>query len=201
LTRRAWVAATLTATSTLFGSGEVEAADSWKSFLAGAAVGFALHETSHVAFDVAFGAEPRVKAVHFGPIPFFAITHREGLPERREAWISGAGFLSQHITAEVILSRRASGHSLSHFAKGALAFHVATSVAYSGAAFSKYGPHERDTRGIATATRTDERLVGALVLAPAAFDTWRAFRPDSGVAKWGSRVAKIGYLGFIAMRP
>jgi hypothetical protein len=199
--RRARLAAPLTAALILaFGGAEAAATDSWKSFLAGAAVGFGVHETSHLAFDVAFDAEPRIKGVRFGPIPFFAITHRNGLPARQEAWISGAGFLSQHAVTEVILSRRAPGQTLSAFGKGALAFHVATSIAYAGAALSKYGPYERDTRGLATATRTDERWVGALVLAPAAFDVWRGLRPDSAAAKWLSRLSKIGYVSFIAFK-
>jgi hypothetical protein len=201
ISKRTRLAATLTAALALsFRSTEVVASDSWKAFLAGAATGFAIHETSHVGFDVAFQAGPRLKGVRFGPLPFFAITHRDGLPASQEAWISGAGFLSQHGVAEVILSRGAPGRPQPAFAKGALAFHLATSIAYAGAAFSKYGPFERDTRGLATATRTDERLIGALVLAPAAFDTWRALRPNSGTAKWASRLAKIGYVGFIAFR-
>src|SRR5947209_4294501 len=42
-------------------------------FLAGAAVGFVAHEAGHLFFDVVFDAQPYVKAVHFGPLPFFAI--------------------------------------------------------------------------------------------------------------------------------
>jgi hypothetical protein len=174
--------------------------DFWKPFLAGAASGLVIHEASHLALDVAFDAGPRLKGVRFGPLPFFAVTHRGDLPARREALISGAGFVSQHVVAEVVLSRRAPGASPSAFEKGALAFHVATSLAYAGAAFSRYGPYERDTRGIADATRSDERLIGALVLAPAAFDTWRYFRPDSKAAKWGSRLAKAGFLGVLAFK-
>src|SRR6476661_5025234 len=39
-------------------------------FLAGAAVGFVAHEAGHLFFDVVFDAQPYVKAVHFGPLPF-----------------------------------------------------------------------------------------------------------------------------------
>lgn len=179
---------------------EAQAAGFWKPFLTGAVTGFAVHEGSHLALDIAFGAEPRLKGVRFGPIPFFAITHRGNLPRGREALVSGAGFFSQHLTSEIILSRRATGDALSNFEKGALAFHVATSVAYAGAAFSRYGPFERDTRGVADATGTDERLIGALVLAPAAFDTWRYLRPNSKTAKWGSRLSKVAFLGVIAFK-
>lgn len=179
---------------------QAEASGFWKPFLAGAISGFAVHEASHLALDVAFDAEPRLKGVRFGPLPFFAITHRGNLPPRREALVSGAGFLSQHIVSEVILSRRDADGRLPFFAKGALAFHVATSVAYAGAAFSRYGPFERDTRGVADATGTDERWIGALILAPAVFDTWRYLRPRSGVARWGSRLGKVAFLGVIAFK-
>ena len=77
---------------------------------------------------------------------------------------------------------------------------MATSVAYAGAAFARYGPYERDTRGIADATGTDERLIGALVLAPAAFDTWRYLRPNSKAARWGSRLSKAAFLGVLLFK-
>ena len=176
------------------------AGDFWKPFVAGAASGFAIHEASHLVFDLAFEAEPRLKGVSFGPIPFFALTHQSGLPPGQEALISGGGFVSQHVTSEIILSRRKGDAPVSAFDRGLLAFHVATSVAYAGAAFAQYGPFERDTRGIAEATGTDERLIGALVLAPAVFDTWRCLRPASRTARWGSRLAKLGFLGVIVFK-
>lgn len=176
------------------------AAEFWKPFLGGAAAAFAVHESSHLAPDLAFDAQPRLKGVRFGPIPFFAVTHRSGLPARREALISGAGFISQDVWAELILSRRVADEKLSPFKTGVVAFHVATSLAYAGAAFARYGPYERDTRGIADATFSDERLIGALVLGPAAFDAWRYFRPRSKVAKWGSRLAKVGFIGVLAFK-
>ncbi len=176
------------------------AGDFWKPFVAGAVSGLAIHEASHLVFDLTFDAEPRFKGVSFGPIPFFALTHQSGLPPRKEALISGAGFLSQHVTSELILSRRQGDSSVSAFDRGLLAFHMATSVAYAGAAFAEYGPFERDTRGIAEATGSDERLIGALVLAPAVFDTWRYLRPASRTARWGSRLTKLAYLGVIAFK-
>lgn len=176
------------------------AGDFWKPFLGGAASAFAIHEGSHLTLDVAFDAGPRLKGVRFGPLPFFAITHRSDLPPGREALISGAGFFSQHVGSEMVLSTRDHGAALSPFEKGMLAFHVGTSLAYAGAAFSKYGPYERDTRGVADATGSDERLIGALVLAPAAFDTWRALRPESRTARWGSRLSKVAFAGVLLFK-
>jgi hypothetical protein len=176
------------------------AADFWKPFVAGAASGFVIHEGSHLILDLAFDTEPRLTGVHFGPIPFFALTHSNKTPPHEEALISGAGFFSQHVTSEIIFTRRAPGEEVSAFEKGLLAFHVATSAGYAGAAFFKYGPEERDTRGIAAATSTDERVIGALVLAPAAFDTWRYLRPSSRIARWGSRLSKAAFLGVILFK-
>src|SRR5471032_1127914 len=45
-------------------------------FLTGAALGLAVHEGGHVLFDTVFDASPQIKGVRFGPVPFFAITHR-----------------------------------------------------------------------------------------------------------------------------
>ena len=105
---------------------------------------------------------------------------------------------SQHLTAEWILSRRAANEPLSAYEKGVLAFHLGASAAYAGAALARYGPFERDTRGIADATRKDERVIGALVLAPAAFDAWRYLRPRSRLARWASRASKIGFISVLA---
>ena len=57
-------------------------ADSVK-FLTGAALGLAMHEGGHLVFDTIFDASPRIKGVRFGPLPFFAITHRGDLSPRR----------------------------------------------------------------------------------------------------------------------
>jgi hypothetical protein len=83
--------------------------------------------------------------------------------------------------------------------KGMLAFNVAASAAYAGAAFARTGPAERDTRGIAASARIDERWVGALILAPAVLDAVRYFDPDSTWAVWTSRATKVGLL-LLALR-
>jgi hypothetical protein len=190
----------LVAALVLVGAPSARAGDFWKPFVAGAASGFLIHEGSHLILDLAFDTEPRLKGVHFGPVPFFALTHSNRTPAHEEALISGAGFFSQHVTSEIVLTRRGPGEPISPFEKGLLAFHVATSAGYSVAAFARYGPEERDTRGIAAATGTDERVIGALVLAPAAFDTWRYLRPNSRAARFGSRLSKAVFLGVILFK-
>jgi len=161
--------------------------------VAGGAIGLAAHEAGHLLFDVAFDADPHLRRVDFHGIPFFAIAHRADLTPGREFTISSAGFWVQHAGSEWLLTRRPRlREERAPFAKGLLAFNVLTSAAYAGAAFFRTGPHERDTRGMAVSADIDERWVGIVVLAPAAFDTWRYLRPDSRSAVWLSRAAKVG---------
>ena len=162
-------------------------------FLAGAAVGLLAHEGGHLLFDVAFDADPGVRRVEFHGIPFFAITHRSGLPARQEFAISAAGFWVQQGIDEWLLTKRPRlRFEDAPFSKGLLAFNVGSSGAYATAAFFRTGPLERDTRGMAVSARVDERWVGALILAPAVLDTWRYFDPDARWPVWLSRAAKIG---------
>ena len=143
-------------------------------FLAGGALGLAAHESGHLVFDAIFDAGAGLRKVDFHGIPFFAITHRSGLPRHQEFTISSAGFWVQHGENEWLLSRRRGlRHASAPLAKGVFAFNVLASVAYSGAAFGKSGPAERDTRGMAESARIDERWIGAMILAPALLDGWR----------------------------
>jgi hypothetical protein len=161
--------------------------------LGGAATALGLHEGSHLVFDVIFDAKPRLKKVDFHGIPFFAIAHRPDLSPRREFTVSSAGFWSQHAVSEWLLTRRPElRHERAPFAKGMLLFNVATSAAYSGAAFARTGPPERDTRAMADALDMDERWIGLMVLAPAALDGYRYFNPGSDWATWLSRAVKVG---------
>src|SRR6185295_9743116 len=162
-------------------------------FLAGGALGLAMHETGHLIFDAIFDAKPRVKGVHFGPFPFFAITHRSDLSPRREFTISSAGFWVQEATDEWLLTRRpALRDEHAWGVKGVLAFNVLNSVGYALVAFAKAGPVERDTRGMADSIGVDERVIGAIVLAPAVLDSYRYFNRGSGWAAWTSRAVKVG---------
>jgi hypothetical protein len=169
-------------------------------FLGGAALGLAMHESGHLVFDVILDTNPRLEAIHFGPFPFFALTHDSGRSPREEFTISSAGFWVQEATNEWLLSRRwcraaAAPCSLrdddAWVAKGVFAFNVLNSVGYGIVAFARAGPAERDTRGM-SAIGIDERVIGAIVLAPAVLDAYRYFRPDSKTAAWLSRGVKIG---------
>jgi hypothetical protein len=168
------------------------------SFLGGAALGLAIHESGHVAMALIFDATPHVKGVSFGPIPFFAITHDPVSPGREYA-ISAAGFWMQAASSEWILTRRPRlRDEKAPLAKGVLAFHVLASAAYAFAAVAGVGPDERDTLSMANALRCKEGWVGAMVIAPAAFDVWRYRKPEAKWAAWASRAAKVGLVIAVA---
>ncbi len=168
-------------------------------FLAGAALALAAHEGGHLIFDVIFQANPRIEAIHFGPFPFFAVTHDSGQPPRREFTISSAGFWVQEATDEWLLTSRPSLRGEhAPLAKGALAFNVLNSVGYGIVAFAKAGPYERDTRGMAQSVNVPEPAIGAMVMAPALLDAYRYFRPNSQWAKWASRAVKVGSVLLVA---
>jgi hypothetical protein len=170
-------------------------------FFAGAALALAAHESGHLLFDVIFDADVNLKGVHLGPLPFFAIAHRAGLPGREEFTISSAGFWIQEGTTEWLLTTRPGirGEN-APFAKGVLAFDVLTSFGYGTVALFKAGPPERDTRGM-SAIGVDERAIGALIMAPAAFDVVRYFLPEARWAKWASRAAKVTTVLLVVKRP
>lgn len=168
-------------------------------FIAGGALGLVMHESGHLIFDAAFDAKPRISRVQFGPIPFFAISHRDDLSPRREFTISSAGFWVQEATNEWLLTRRPSLRDEHAWGvKGVLAFNVLNSVGYALVAFAKAGPAERDTRGMADSIRVDERVVGAIILTPAVLDAYRYFKRGPRWATWTSRAVKIGSVVLVA---
>ncbi|HKW00400.1 MAG TPA: hypothetical protein VJN96_11275 [Vicinamibacterales bacterium] len=170
-------------------------------FLGGAAAGLGIHETGHVIFSATFDANPRVEPLHYGFIPFFKIEH-DLVPRRQEFVISSAGFWMQYWDSEWILTARPNlRHEDAPFLKGILAFDLGASTVYSIAAFGRFGPFERDTRGMADSLGQDgwpEPVVGVVVLAPAVLDGYRYFHPESQWAKWASRGAKIASVVLVA---
>jgi hypothetical protein len=169
-------------------------------FIAGGALGLAMHEGGHVVLDLALAASPGLRGVSFGPLPFFAITHEQVSPAREFA-ISSAGFWVQHASSELIFARAPRLRDQhAPVLKGVLAFNVLSSVAYAGAAFARAGPLERDTRGMALSAGLDEPLVGLLVLTPAVFDAARYFTRDPAWLRWTSRAVKVGGVLLIVRR-
>ena len=170
-------------------------------FLAGGALGLGLHEGGHLVFDGIFDASPRIEGIRFGPVPFFAVSHRGDLSPRREFTISSAGFWMQDLSSEWLLTRRPLLRAeRAPLTKGVLAFNVLNSVGYACVAFARAGPFERDTRGMAQSSGVDERAIGALVLVPAVLDAIRYFKPGARWAKWASRAAKAGSVVLVAKK-
>ena len=185
-----WAAATLVVLCSTAAPAHAQTGDI-AQFFAGAALGLGAHEAGHLVFDVAFDAHPGVRKVSAGFIPFFAITHQQVTPVK-EFTISSAGFWVQHAGNEFLLSRRPNlREEHAPLAKGLLTFNVVTSIIYAGAAFSRHGPAERDTNGMAVAADIAEPWIGASVLAPALLDGARYFRPRSRALVWASRGAKV----------
>jgi len=169
-------------------------------FLAGGALGLAAHESAHVATDLLCGSAPGLRKVTFGPIPFFAITH-DRLSPRREFLVASAGFWAQHVSSEILLSSRPRlRNERAPLVKGWLAFNVLASSAYAVAAMAHAGPEERDTRSMAAFLGVNEAAVGGMLLAPAALDTLRYFRPEARWAVWASRAAKIAMVVLVVKK-
>lgn len=145
-------------------------------FLAGAAVGTALHEAGHLA----------------------AGWDRYDVSRRHAIAVRSAGFWAQYLTSETVLIRHPHLRSeQSPFRKGVLAFHLATATGYAALAFARTGPYGRDTFEMAQAARIDERWIGALVLTPAVLDGIRYVRPEARWAAWLSRGVKIGSVALV----
>ena len=164
----------------------------------GGFAGLGLHETGHLVANWAFEEKVKVKKVDYKGIPFFALSHAPDLSPRREYVVSSAGMWAQYLYSEQILTHHPNlKHEQSPFRKGMLAFHVVTSLMYSGAAFGRTGPVERDTRGMASSRRISERWIGAIVLAPALLDVYRYLHPEARWATWTSRGVKMGSVALV----
>jgi hypothetical protein len=174
------------------------AASKFGRVLLGGAAGLGIHESGHLVADWAFDEKVVVKKVDYKGIPFFALSHAPDLSPRREYVVSAAGFWSQYLYSEQILTHHPSlKDEQSPLRKGLLTFHIVTSLVYSGAAFGKTGPVERDTRGMASSRRVSERWIGVMVLAPAILDAYRYFNGGARWASWASRGAKMGSVALV----
>ena len=184
--------------SPAFAQQQESAASRFGKVILGGVAGLGAHETAHLVANWAFEEKVRIKKVDYKGVPFFALSHAPDLSPRREYVVSSAGFWAQYLYSEQILTHHPNlKHEQSPFRKGMLTFHVVTSLMYSGAAFARTGPVERDTRGMASSRRINERWIGALVLAPALLDMYRYFNPDARWATWTSRGVKMGSVAFV----
>lgn len=162
----------------------------------GAVAGLVIHEAGHWLAGTWIGAGPSTKGVKGGGgIPFFAVTYARDLTPREQRLTAGAGLTTQFLSAEWLLSRHPRIWEESRpWGKGIVLFHLATSAVYSYAAYTRTGPQERDTLGIAEGLRVPERQVGTWILVPAALDLIRLWWPELRWPVWASRVAKVHFI-------
>ena len=177
---------------------EESGASRFGKVILGGVAGLGLHEGGHLVANWAFEEKVKIKKVDYKGIPVFALSHAPNLSPRREYVVSSAGFWTQYLYSEQILTHHPDlKNEQSPFRKGMLTFHVVTSLVYAGAAFGRTGPVERDTRGMASSRRIDERWIGAMVLAPALLDVYRYFNPGARWATWTSRGVKMGSVALV----
>jgi hypothetical protein len=187
----------------------------WRSaalFAGGSLAAFLLHESGHVAANLAFGNTPHLEPASFaGAVPFFTIasgihcsgdrcTRPGGSPfgpgNRGLFTILMAGFHVQHATNELILSFDPGlRHECAPFRKGMLAFNTLTSVGYVVANWSGVEPEQGDLRGAYGEVGAPRHLVNALLLGIAGLDLARYAFPDARWLAWVSRAAKVGLGG------
>ena len=93
------------------------------TFLAGAAFGLVVHEGGHFVFDEIFDARPDVVSVHFGPVPFFAISPQRPLSPKQLFTVTSAGFWTQALTSELLLTHQCGFEPLGQV-MGSCVYHV-----------------------------------------------------------------------------
>ena len=162
-------------------------------FLGGATLAFASHESGHLGFDVLFDAGPHITPVHFGPIPFFSISHHKELPRAQLYATTAAGFWIQAATNEWILSRHPRLRDEHRpMLKGAVMFNVLMPAGYALAGAFGIGPPERDPRTMAEAARVRAPVACLFVFVPAVLDGYRYLHPGARWPVWVSRAFKLG---------
>jgi len=179
----------------------VQQPDHRLTFVAGALLAFGMHESGHLTANAAFADHPYVIPVNFGPVPFFAIAHRDHVTPRQDFVVASAGFWVQEATNEWLLTAHPQLRDEDRpLMKGMFAFNIVLSAGYAATAALRVGPRERDTRYMSVYTGLSEPVVGAIVLAPAALDAYRYFHPEKRWPAYASRLVKIGTvaLAFLA---
>lgn len=164
-------------------------------FFAGAFVALAGHEGGHYIANSAVGSDPYLKGIHYGPIPFFTIEPNRPLTRRDHYITASAGFNSQHLINEWLLTTHPNLKNEDRpLLKGIASFNFWLTMGYAATAFAQTGPAERDTKGMADSLGCGEAWVGAMILVPTALDTYRYKHPDSKWARDASRVSKLAMI-------
>jgi hypothetical protein len=178
----------------------------------GFVTGFLAHEAGHVVTNLMLGNVPEFEGfLVWGFLPFFAIapqidcvggvcTKRSGEPfeagPRGKYAIVSAGYNVQHVTDEILLSRRPNlRYQDAPFHKGLLAFNIFLSGMYAVGSLTGIQDPHGDLAGMTRASGFHHVALSLLLLTPAGLDTYRYFVPDSRWAPWVSRGAKATFIG------
>jgi hypothetical protein len=179
----------------------------------GFVTGFLAHESGHLAANLMLGNVPAFEGLMvFGFIPFFAITprincygdectkhdgERFAAGHRGKYAIVSAGYNVQHLTDEVLLTRRPGlRFEDAPYQKGVLAFNVFLSCMYAFAALTGLQDPHGDMAGMARLSNVHHVPLAFALLAPAALDTFRYFVPGSQRwSAWVSRGTKLAFVG------
>ncbi len=161
-------------------------------FAGGAATAFVVHEVSHLSMDLFLGKKVNVEKVKLGPFPFFSLTACCNLSRDEEWLIASAGFVSQQMSSELILSLaprlRAERRP---FLKGVLMFDILLSVGYAISGFANAGPPSSDVMTMSRAMQVEPWKIGLMLTAPAVIDLVRYFAPNLSFAPWVSIQTKV----------
>lgn len=164
-------------------------------FFEGAVTALFAHEGGHYIANACVGSKPYLQGVHYGPIPFFTIQPNRFLTKREHYITASAGFLSQNLVDEWILTKHPDLKDEDEpYFKGVASFNFWLTVGYAATAFAGSGPKERDTKGMANSLGWNEKYVGAMILVPTALDTYRYKHPKEEWAATASRLSKLAMI-------
>jgi hypothetical protein len=171
---------------------------------AGALTALLLHESGHVAANLALGNVPQLRGTMlWGFVPFFVISpalrcgndycikrdgHRLPGGPNGAYFIAMAGFTVQNVTNELLLTGDANlGRSYAPFRKGILGFNIFLSTMYAVGAFTKLEARYGDLSAASRRSRIDEAWLATLLLVPTALDVYRYLNPSRTWSAWAAR--------------
>jgi hypothetical protein len=180
---------------------------------AGFLTGFLAHEAGHVVVNLMLGNVPKFEGFFvWGFVPFFAIAPRVdcvddvciknngqefGAGPRGKYAIVSAGYNVQHISDELILSRRPGlRYEGAPYQKGILLFNIFLSCMYSVGAWTNLQDPHGDLAGMGRASGFTQAGLSAALMLPAVLDTYRFLFPSSARwSAWLSRGSKVSFVG------
>jgi len=186
----------------------------WWAF--GAATAFFAHEGTHIFANLVQGNVPKIQPIWgLGFAPFFAIEprihcdpHGHCVKHNGEAFhggvggaaaITSGGLNMQHLTDEILLTRRPylRTRQVAPFRKGMFAFNILLSVGYAITSITGIENQQGDVTSSTRYMGYPKQIYAAEIAVIAALDTYRYFVPNSRWAPWVSRASKVGFFGMV----